>query len=103
MSALRWRLMRYGHDVAHGYAVNDVVLSHGALARLVLADIFIDGEFMGTVRADGFLLSTPMGSSGYSVSAGGPLLSPAAVGVADRSKQRKRVFRSGWRSQTSGW
>ncbi|MBQ2476121.1 MAG: NAD(+)/NADH kinase, partial [Desulfovibrio sp.] len=75
MSALRWKLLRYGHDVAHGYAVNDVVLSHGALARLVLADISIDGEFMGTVRADGFLLSTPMGSSGYSVSAGGPLLS----------------------------
>ncbi|MBR6467678.1 MAG: NAD(+)/NADH kinase [Desulfovibrio sp.] len=82
MSALRWKLMRYGHDVAHGYAVNDVVLSHGALARLVLADIYIDGELMGTVRADGFLLSTPMGSSGYSVSAAGPLLSPTVGGVA---------------------
>lgn len=82
MASLRWSLMRYGHLVAHGYAVNDVVLSRASLARLVHADIFVDGELMGNVRADGFLLSTPVGSSGYSVSAGGPLLTPSLNALA---------------------
>lgn len=75
-AGLRWALLRYGHLVAGGHAVNDVVLSHSAMARLVYANIYTDGELMGAVRADGFLLSTPMGSSGYSVSANGPLLFP---------------------------
>lgn len=81
-SALRWRLLRYGHLIAHGHAVNDVVLGRAAMARLVCADIFTDGELMGSVRADGFLLSTAIGSSGYSVSANGPLLYPTLDALA---------------------
>ncbi len=76
-AGLRWSITRSGRIVAEGSAVNDVVLSRSALARLVFADIYTDGEHMGSVRADGFLLSSAMGSSGYSVSAGGPLLSPS--------------------------
>ena len=81
-TALAWQLTRYGHVVGKGFAVNDVVLSRAAMARLVCADIFVNNELMGSVRADGFLLSTPIGSSGYSVGAGGPLLSPEIRGVA---------------------
>ncbi len=79
-TALAWQLTRYGHVVGKGFAVNDVVLSRAAMARLVCADIFVNNELMGSVRADGFLLSTPIGSSGYSVGAGGPLLSPEIRG-----------------------
>ena len=81
-AGLRWTLLRYGHHVAGGYAVNDVVLSRSAMARLVYADIYTDGELMGAVRADGFLLSTAIGSSGYSVSANGPLLFPTLNALA---------------------
>ncbi|MDO5536633.1 MAG: NAD(+)/NADH kinase [Desulfovibrionaceae bacterium] len=77
LAGLRWSLFRYGHLVNSGHAVNDVVISRAAMARLVYVDISTNGERMGDVRADGFLLSTPMGSSGYSVSAGGPLLHPS--------------------------
>ncbi len=74
VAGLRWSLYRYGHLVNSGKAVNDVVISRASMARLVYVDISANGERMGDVRADGFLISTPMGSSGYSVSAGGPLL-----------------------------
>ena len=81
-ACLRWALLRYGHLVAGGYAVNDVVLSRSAMARLVYANIYTDGELMGAVRADGFLLSSPIGSSGYSVAANGPLLFPTLNALA---------------------
>ena len=81
-AGLRWALLRYGHHVAGGYAVNDVVLSRSAMARLVYANIYTDGELMGAVRADGFLLSSAIGSSGYSVSANGPLLFPTLNVIA---------------------
>ena len=81
-AGLRWALLRYGHHVAGGYAVNDVVLSRSAMARLVYANIYTDGELMGAVRADGFLLSSAIGSSGYSVSANGPLLFPTLNAIA---------------------
>lgn len=81
-ASLRWALLRYGHLVAGGYAVNDVVLSRSSMARLVYANIYTDGELMGSVRADGFLLSSAIGSSGYSVSANGPLLFPTLNALA---------------------
>ncbi len=75
--ALRWSLARAGKTLVRGTAVNDVVLSRGSLSRLVCMDISVDGRHMGALRSDGVILSTPVGSSGYSVSAGGPLLYPA--------------------------
>ena len=81
--ALRWKLTRGGRLEAGGAAVNDVVLSRGSLSRLVCVNITVDGQRMGLLRSDGVILSTPVGSSGYSVSAGGPLLYPGmnAVGL----------------------
>lgn len=49
-TALAWQLTRYGHVVGKGFAVNDVVLSRAAMARLVCADIFVNNELMGSVR-----------------------------------------------------
>ena len=75
--ALHWELRRKGEVISEGSAINDVVLSRAAMARLVSMDICVDKRHMCTLRSDGVLIFTPLGSSGYSVSAGGPLLHPS--------------------------
>jgi len=80
--ALEWSLTRHGEIIASGCAVNDVVLSRGSLSRLVLFDVYIAGERLGSLRGDGIIVATPVGSSGYSVSAGGSLLHPSMNAVA---------------------
>ncbi len=74
VSALRWRLVRGGREADRGHAINDVVLSRSSMSRLVSLRIDVNDEHMCDLRSDGVILSTAIGSSGYSVSAGGPLL-----------------------------
>ena len=57
-------------------AVNDAVVTHGQLSRIVDFTLFLNGEEISRYRADGLLFSTPTGSTAYSLSAGGPILSP---------------------------
>ena len=73
---LKWTVMRAGQELASCVAVNDVVVTRGALARLVGLDISVDGVFVSSLRADGLILSTPTGCTGYTGSARGPLLHP---------------------------
>lgn len=81
--ALRWRLLRRGSPVTEGVAINDVVVGRGALARLMGLHVALDGCRMGILRCDGLACCTPVGSSGYSASAGGPILHPGmdAIGL----------------------
>ncbi len=58
-------------------ALNDAVLSRGALGHTVDIDATVDGVFLATFKADGVILSTPTGSTAYSLSAGGPLVHPS--------------------------
>lgn len=58
------------------YALNDVVMARGAIARVVNIEANIDGETLTTYRADGAIVSTATGSTGYSLAAGGPVLHP---------------------------
>ena len=79
--ALNWKLRHHGSVTAQGNAANDIVLSRGALARLVCTMISVNGHSLGHLRSDGLILASPNGSSGYTVSAGGPLLFPRTDAV----------------------
>lgn len=57
-------------------AVNDAVVTHAALSKIVDFSLSLNGEEISKYRADGLLFSTPTGSTAYALSAGGPILSP---------------------------
>ncbi len=58
------------------YALNEVVFGHGGLARLTNFNVKIGRKILSTYRSDGLIFSTPTGSTAYSMSAGGPIISP---------------------------
>lgn len=78
---LRWRILRREGDGwmtrNEGVAVNDVVTAHGVVARAVSLDLSIDGFLFSSLRCDGVIVSTPLGSTAYTASAGGPLTMPS--------------------------
>ena len=57
-------------------ALNDIVLGHQSVSRLMDIDVYVDSELMAEYRADGIIISSPSGSTGYSLAAGGPIISP---------------------------
>lgn len=57
-------------------AVNDVVVDKSRSSRLISLDLHLDGRFAATYRADGVIISTPTGSTGYALSSGGPIVVP---------------------------
>ena len=76
--ALEGRLLpggKHEHAAVH-HALNDIVVARGALARVVRMDVAIGPSHLATFLADGLVVSSPTGSTGYSFSAGGPIVAP---------------------------
>ncbi|MEK6720912.1 MAG: NAD(+)/NADH kinase [Chloroflexota bacterium] len=70
-------ILRGGSGPAERYiALNDVVVARGSLARVVRLDVAIDGTHLATYVADGLVVASPTGSTGYSFSSGGPIVDP---------------------------
>lgn len=69
-------LHRDNQVLGHYRALNDVVVSRGTLARVIRVTAYVDGGRLTTYVADGVIVATPTGSTGYALAAGGPILPP---------------------------
>ncbi|MDT3695095.1 MAG: NAD(+)/NADH kinase [Ignavibacterium sp.] len=65
-----------GYKSEKFYAINDIVIDKGGWAKMIELTIRIDDEYVTTLSADGLIIATPTGSTGYSISVGGPIVSP---------------------------
>ena len=77
---LEGEVWRDDQRIFEGLSLNDVVVSRGATASMVELKVDIGDEFVANLRADGLVLSSPTGSTAYSLSAGGPILHPGIAG-----------------------
>ena len=71
-------VLREGRQVYNNIALNDAVVSKGSIARVVRLDIFTEEGRLTKVGGDGIIVSTPTGSTAYSMSAGGPIVEPTS-------------------------
>ena len=77
------------------HALNDVVITRGSPPRLLDVETRIDGVLLTTYRADGVIVSTPTGSTSYSLSAGGPILYPEAKEIVIQPLAAHMSFQTG--------
>ncbi len=69
-------LMRGDQELGKYLALNDIVVSRGPFSRIIKVETYVNEDFMESYSGDGVIVSTPTGSTGYSLSAGGPIVNP---------------------------
>lgn len=74
-------VMRNGKELYRSIALNDAVVTKGLVSRLVDIDIYSEKGFITSYKADGLIASTPTGSTGYSIAAGGPIIEPSSRSI----------------------
>lgn len=60
-------------------ALNDIVVGRAGALRIIHFNIYVNGELLNSYQADGVIISTPTGSTGYNLSAGGPIVGPTCI------------------------
>jgi NAD+ kinase len=65
-----------GHDIEKLYAINDIVIDKAGWPKMIELNLSVNSEYLTSLVADGIITATPTGSTGYSLSAGGPVVSP---------------------------
>lgn len=75
---LKGRISFPDGQVKEGWALNDIVISRSGSLQIIRFGIYVNGQFLNQYHADGMIVTTPTGSTGYNLSAGGPLVEPGA-------------------------
>ena len=79
---LEAEIYRHGQVKSHNAALNEAVLHPGQVAHMIEFEVYIEGSFAFSQRSDGLIIATPTGSTAYSLSGGGPILSPSLNAIS---------------------
>lgn len=72
------RINSNNKEMYSGSALNDIVVTRSGFSRIICVSVYVNGEYVDRYRGDGVIISTPTGSTGYSLSSGGPVVKPVS-------------------------
>jgi len=78
---LQARVKKSDQTIFEGYVINDVVVNKAAIARMLEIETKVNQHFLAVFKADGLIISTPTGSTAYSLAAGGPIVFPTMEAI----------------------